>query len=137
MLHLLDIIIMLLFFGSLAGMGLYFARRVNNTKNYFLGDGIPAWAIGLSMLSTSISSVTFLAFPAAAYVLDWRQVVPNLMNPVIAVIAVILFVPFFRNSAKTTAFEYLQKRFGSGARLYASLIFWSRKVSGSAPYSIC
>jgi SSS family solute:Na+ symporter len=123
MLHFLDIVIMLLFFASMGLMGVHFARRTKTTRSYFLGNNIPAWAIGLSMLGTSISSVTFLAFPAAAFVLDWRQVVPNLTNPFFAIIAVVLFVPFFRNTAKTTAFEYLQKRFGSGARLYAAILF--------------
>lgn len=120
----IDFVIMLLFFAAMTGMGVYFARRTKTTAAYFLGDNrIPSWAIGLSMVSTSISSVTFLAFPAAAFILDWRQVVPNLSNPLVAIIAVWLFVPFFRHTAKTSAFEYLHARYGSGARLYGSIMF--------------
>ncbi|AHF90967.1 sodium:solute symporter [Opitutaceae bacterium TAV5] len=121
--HPLDISIILLFFVVMGLMGAYFARKTKTTDSYFLGNNLPGWAIGLSMLATSISSVTFLAFPAAAFVLDWRQVVPNLANPLFAVLAIWLFVPFFRNTAKTTAYEYLQKRFGEGARLYAAIMF--------------
>lgn len=120
----LDIGIMLLFFVTMTGMGIYFAKRTKTTAAYFLGNNsIPAWAIGLSMVSTSISSVTFLAFPAAAFVLDWRQIVPNLTNPLVAIVAIWLFVPFFRHTAKTSAFEYLHARYGSGARLYGSVMF--------------
>jgi SSS family solute:Na+ symporter len=123
-LHSLDIVIIAVFFVAMALIGIRYALKKNQTaETYFLGDNLPAWALGLSMLATSISSVTFLAFPAAAYVLDWRQVVPNLTNPLLALLAIWLFVPFFRNSAKTTAYEYLHKRFGDGARLYASLMF--------------
>lgn len=119
----LNLIIIVLFFASMAWIGFYFAAKSKTTDSYFLGNKLPSWAIGLSMLGTSISSVTFLAFPAAAFILDWRQVAPNLSNPLFALLAIWLFVPFFRNSAKTTAFEYLQKRFGDSARLYASIMF--------------
>lgn len=122
-LHPLDLAIMAAFFVTMALMGAHFSRKTRTSKTYFLGNNLPAWAIGLSMLSTSISSVTFLAFPAAAFALDWRQVVPNLANPVLAALAIWLFVPFFRNTAKTTAFEYLKKRYGEGARLYVAGMF--------------
>jgi len=109
--------------GMLAA-GLWFSRRNYSTEKYFLGGrSFPGWVIGLSMLGTSISSVTFLAFPAAAFVLDWRQLVPNLMLPFIAVIAIIVFIPFFRRSGLTSAFEYLEDRFGKGARIYGALSF--------------
>ena len=74
-----DLIALILFLAGMAGMGLYFARKNNSTEEYFLGNrSFPGWAVGLSMLGTSISSVTFLALPAAAYVLDYRQAVSNL-----------------------------------------------------------
>lgn len=124
MIHPLDITVIAVFFAGMAAIGLHYAlKKDQSAEKYFLGDNLPSWALGLSMLATSISSVTFLAFPAAAYVLDWRQVVPNLTNPLFAILAIWLFIPFFRNSAKTTAYEYLQKRFGDCARLYAGIMF--------------
>jgi SSS family solute:Na+ symporter len=112
---------------SLVGMlavGLYFSRRNTSTEEYFVGSrSFPGWAIGLSMLGTSISSVTFLAFPAAAYKLDWRQFVSNLMLPAVAVLAIVMFIPFFRRGQLTSAFEYLGHRFGPVARLYGTVSF--------------
>jgi SSS family solute:Na+ symporter len=106
------------------GIGLYFARRNNTTEEYFVGNrSFPGWAIGLSMLGTIISSGTFLALPAAAYVLDWRQLSINLVLPIIAVLAIVLFIPFFRRSGLTSAFEYLGDRYGTGPRLYGTASF--------------
>ncbi|MDF1752162.1 MAG: sodium:solute symporter [Verrucomicrobiales bacterium] len=120
----LDIAVIILYLLGMAGLGIWFSRRNTTTEQYFLGGrSFPGWAIGLSMLGTSISSVTFLAFPAAAYTLDWRQLISNLTLPFVAVLAVIVFIPFFRRGKTTSAFEYLGDRFGPGARLYGTLSF--------------
>lgn len=120
----LDLLVVLLYMIGMAGVGLYCARRTTTTEGYFLGNrAFPGWAIGLSMLGTSISSVTFLALPAAAYILDYRQAVPNLTLPIVAVVAVVLFIPLFRRGRATSAFEYLEARFGTWARTYAAASF--------------
>lgn len=120
----LDIAIIVLYLLGTAAVGVWFARRNKTTEDYFLGDrSIPGWVIGLSMLGTSISSVTFLAFPAAAYSLDWRLLVMNLTLPLVAVLAIVVFIPFFRRGKTTSAFEYLGDRFGPGVRLYGALSF--------------
>ena len=56
-----------------AGLGAYFSKGNNTTEDFFLGSrGLPGWAVGFSLLSTTMSSVTFLAYPATSYILDWR-----------------------------------------------------------------
>ena len=107
--RILDLLAVVLFLAGMAGMGVWFARKNTSTEAYFLGNrSFPGWAIGISMLGTSISSVTFLAIPAAAYVLDYRQAVTNLALPFVAVIALIFFIPLFRQGNMTSAFEYLE-----------------------------
>lgn len=119
-----DLLAIILFFVAMTVMGIYFARKNTSTEEYFLGNrSFPSWAIGLSMQGTSISSVTFLAFPAAAFALDYRQVVQNLTLPVAAVLAVIFFIPFFRQCASASAFEYLEQRYGLAIRTYAAFSF--------------
>lgn len=119
-----DVIAVLIFLVSMAGVGIYFAKRNKSTEEYFLGNrSFPGWAVGLSMLGTSISSVTFLALPAAAYVLDYRQAVSNMVLPLVAIAAIFIFIPFFRRGHSTTAFEYLEKRYGTGIRVYAAASF--------------
>lgn len=120
----IDLAVIVVYLLAMGAMGLYFARKNNTTEQYFLGGrSFPGWAIGLSMVGTSISSMTFLAFPAAAFSLDWRLVVPNLMLPFVAVVAILVFIPLFRRGRSTSAFEYLEERFGPLVRIYGALSF--------------
>ena len=117
-----NLCVVVLYLLAMAGMGVYFMKRNSDTEAYFLGGRrIPGWALGISMVGNAISSITFLALPAAAYVLDYRWFTPNLALPVVALIAVWLFIPFFRRSRITTAYEYLEGRYGTGIRLYAAV----------------
>ncbi len=119
-----DVVAVALYLLVMIMVGLYFSRRNKTTEEYFVGNRtFPGWVIGLSMLGTIISSATFLALPAAAYVLDWRQLSVNLVLPFIAVIAIVVFIPFFRQGKLTSAFEYLGRRFGMAPRLYGTCSF--------------
>jgi len=119
-----DLLVIAAYLGAMAAAGIYFSRRQKSTEDYFVGArAFPGWAMGLSMLATSISSVTFLGFPAAAYALDWRLIVPNLTLPIVAVLAVVVFIPFFRRGRLTSAFEYLGERYGPAVRLYGAASF--------------
>ncbi|MEM8736909.1 MAG: sodium/solute symporter [Planctomycetota bacterium] len=123
-LPLVDIVVILVYLGLVAGIGLWMARSNDSTNEYFLGKrGFSGFVIALSMVGTSLSSITFLALPAGAYALDWRLLVSNWMMPVAAVLAVAVFVPFFRRAKVVTAYEFLEGRFGPWARLYAACSF--------------
>jgi SSS family solute:Na+ symporter len=125
--------VMLAYLAATAGMAVYFSNRNKNTETYFVGNrGFGGWALGISMLGTIVSSVTFLALPAAAYVLDWRQLAVNLPLPFVAVVAVLVFVPMFRHGRMTTAFEYLGLRYGRLSRLYGTVSFIVMQVIRSA-----
>ena len=122
--RLVDTLVLALYFAGIAGAGLYFARKNTSTEAYFLGNrNFPAWAIGLSLVGTSISSVSFLAYPADAYKTAWLRLVPAFTLPVAIVIASIWILPFFRQAGTTTAFEYLERRFGPGTRVYGGIAF--------------
>jgi solute:Na+ symporter, SSS family len=119
-----DVFTVLVYLSVMIAAGFYFARRNHTTEDYFVGNrSFSGWVIGLSMLGTIISSATFLALPAAAFILDWRMLTVNLVVPVIAVLAVLVFIPFFRRGRLTSAFEYLGERFGVIPRMYGTVSF--------------
>ncbi len=119
-----DIITIVVYLLLMVAMGVYFSRRNKSTEEYFVGNrAFPGWVIGLSMLGTIVSSATFLALPAAAFVLDWRQLSVNLVLPFIAVISILVFIPLFRYGKRTSAFEYLGQRYGKAPRLYGTCSF--------------
>ncbi|MFH5832994.1 sodium/solute symporter [Halalkalibaculum sp. DA384] len=119
-----DVVTVLIYLLCMIAAGFYFAHRNKTTEDYFVGGrAFSGWVIGLSMLGTIVSSATFLALPAAAYVLDWRQLTVNLVVPFIAVLAVVIFIPFFRRGNLTSAFEYLGERYGMIPRMYGTFSF--------------
>ncbi|GAA5222315.1 sodium:solute symporter family transporter [Membranihabitans marinus] len=119
-----DVITVLVYLVGMILAGLYFSRKNKTTEDYFVGNrSFSGWVIGLSMLGTIVSSATFLALPAAAYILDWRQLSVNLVVPFVAILAVIIFIPFFRRGKLTSAFEYLGERYGMVPRMYGTFSF--------------
>ena len=119
----LDIIVLTLYFGGITFAGIWFARRNKNTEDYFLGGrNFPGWVIGLSMVGTSISSLTYMAYPGDAYRTTWFRLLPCFTMPIAIIIASIWFLPFFRRGKMTSAYEYLEARFGPRTRVYASII---------------
>ena len=74
----LDVIVLVVYFAAMASMGPLFARRNRTTEGYFLGNrSFPGWLTGVSMFATSISSITFLAYPADAYKTAWLRMLPK------------------------------------------------------------
>ncbi len=121
----LDILVLALYFGVTIGMGFFFARRNTDTEEYFLGGrSLPGWALGLSLLGTSISSVTFVAFPADTFKTTWIRFLPHVVFPLVALISARLFLPFFRRGTISSAYEYLGERFGRSISCYAASAFF-------------
>lgn len=122
--HWIDYLIVAISILLAIGMGAYFAHRQKDTNTYFAGGGkIPAWAVGMSIFATLISSVTFLAYPGAAYADNWILLVQGLMVPIVLLALVGVIVPLFRKVIRLSTYEYFERRFGLFARLYSSLAF--------------
>jgi SSS family solute:Na+ symporter len=114
-----DYVIAILYVLATVGFGAWFVRRSNTMEGFTLaGKLIPGWAIGLSLLATYLSSISFLANPGKSYASDWRPFVFSLTLPIAILVATRWFIPLYRNRVKTTAYEYLEQRFGVWARVY-------------------
>jgi len=123
-LHFVDYVVVFISLALSIYVGAYFARRQSDTDKYFKGGGnIPSWAVGISILATLISSVTFLAYPGEGFSMNWIRLVQGLMVPVVLIFLVWFVVPLYRNVIGISAYEYFEKRFGFFARLYGSLGF--------------
>jgi SSS family solute:Na+ symporter len=129
-LHFADILIIAIFLAVTLYLGLRFARKKQSTQSYFLAKGkIPAWAIGMSLLSSMISSVTFLAYPGEGCSSNWILLVQGLMVPVVLLGIIWFVVPLYRKVIGLSTYEYFERRFGSFARYYSSLAFVLRQFS--------
>ena len=110
-----------------AGMGCIawlVRRRSQTTEGYFLGSrAMPGWAVGFSIAGTAISSITFMALPADAFKTAWLRMLPNFMLPLGVLAGSRFFLPLYRDGRTTTAFEFLEARFGASTRLYGAFAF--------------
>ncbi len=128
-LHWLDIVTLVIYMGGMLALGFWFSKKNTSTEEYFVGGrSYTGWVIGLSLVGTSISSITFLAYPADAFKTAWLRFIPNLMLPLSIFIAARIFLPFFRRKKITSAYEYLEDRFGPSIRVYGAIAFVSSQL---------
>jgi len=123
----LTLIDALIFFSLIAGnviFGASFFFRNKTSDQFTTGAGkIPAWAVGMSIFATFVSSISFLALPGKAYASDWNSFVFSLSIPFASWAAVRFFVPLYRSVGSVSAYYYLELRFGAWARVYASACY--------------
>ncbi|MBI2426191.1 MAG: sodium/solute symporter [Candidatus Hydrogenedentes bacterium] len=119
-----DLLEIVLYFAVLILIGWYFSRRSGTTEQYFLaGRNYPGWLVGISLFGATISSITFIAYPADAFKTGYLRYVICITLPIAVFIASRFFVPFFRRGKITSVFEYLEGRFGPGTRVYGASVF--------------
>jgi SSS family solute:Na+ symporter len=107
------------------GIGVWFTRRASGgTEEFFKASGrIPAWAAGFSIYATTLSAITYMSTPEQAFLADWSYAAGNIAIFAIVPLLVIFYIPFFRKLDVTTAYEYLEERFGPSIRVLGSVLF--------------
>ena len=113
-----------LYLAGMVGVGVYFSNKNKSTDDYFRGgQHVPWWAVGCSIFATMLSSITFVALPAVAFKTNWTVWLMQWCIPLIAVFVIWKVLPFFRQIDATSAYEYLEHRFGYSARVLGSALF--------------
>jgi solute:Na+ symporter, SSS family len=119
-----DLGILIAYLVCVVGLGTWLSRKSRTTEEYTVaGRSLPFWAVGLSIFGSYISSISFLANPGKSFAGNWNPFVFSLATPIAALVAVKVFVPFYRRSGHVSAYEHLESRFGGWARSYAVLCY--------------
>lgn len=121
----LNWIVLIIYLVAMLCVGAYFTKRASkSTDSFFKAEGkIPAWAAGFSIWATTLSAITFMSTPEQAFLTDWGYAFGTLTIYLIIPILIKYYVPFFRKLKVTTAYEYLEKRFGPVMRSMGSALF--------------
>ena len=120
----LDIAVFLIYLVLVLAFGLSFYKKKRTAKGFTTGEGrIPAWVLGMSVFATYVSSISFLALPGNSYFKDWNGLAFSLSIPLAAWISVKFFVPLYRKLGAESAYFFMEKRFGTWARIYASACY--------------
>ena len=119
----LDWVMIFLYLGMIAGIGVYCYRQEQkkSTASFFVGSRtIPFWAAGISLYATNSSSIGYIATTAKAFATNWQYLVGNLLGALGLVFVAIWIVPLLRRLELMSVFTYLDQRFHRSVRLAAS-----------------
>ncbi len=120
----LDIAIILVYMVGMLLFGCWFYFRSRSPDSFTRANGnVPPIVVGLSIFGTFVSSISFLALPGKAFISNWNAFGLSITVPIAGWIAVKWFVPHYRKVGAISAYEHLETRFGTWARVYASLCY--------------
>lgn len=104
--------------------GVWKSRGAKNIEGYLLADRqLPWYHVGLSVMATQASAITFLSAPGQAYSDGLRFVQFYFGLPLAMVVLCITFIPIFHKLNVYTAYEYLEKRFDNKTRTLTAFLF--------------
>lgn len=121
------------YFVVLALTGLYFSRREQkDTDDYFLGGRkMPTWAVGVSIVATSMSAASFIGVPQDGYTGNLTYLSTNIGMVLAAFVIAFVFIPAFYRRRVRTIYELLDQRYGPGAMQAASGAYMIGRVMAS------
>ncbi|MEZ4920251.1 MAG: sodium:solute symporter [Saprospiraceae bacterium] len=120
----IDWIVMIGTLAFIFGYGMWRSRNVSSSESFLSGNrNLPWWTIGLSVMATQASAITFLSTPGQGFS-DGMQFVQFYFGMPIAMIILVVFIlPVYYKLKVTTAYEYLEERFDVRMRSLTSVLF--------------
>ncbi|MFK7785307.1 MAG: sodium:solute symporter [Crocinitomicaceae bacterium] len=113
--------------GTLAlivGYGTWKTRKNSNLQSYLKGNNSENWAtIGLSIMATQASAITFLSTPGQAYESGMGFVQFYFGLPLAMIVISIFFLPVYYRLKVYTAYQYLEQRFDVKVRSFTAFLF--------------
>ncbi len=108
--------------------GMYMGRGSRSMQDYFSSDkSIKWWTIGLSIMATQASAITFLSAPGQAFTDGMRFVQFYFGLPLAMIIISAVFIPIYKKLNILTAYEYLGQRFDNKTRLLGAILFLTQR----------
>lgn len=134
----LDWGVLLLTLGGIVAFGTWRSRGVHTTESYLrAGKDIRWWTIGLSVIATQASAITFLSVPGQAYQDGLGFVQFYFGLPIAMVLLSAIALPVYHRLKVYTAYQYLEQRFDRRTRQFTALLFLVSRglASGLAIYA--
>ncbi len=104
--------------------GVYKSHRDKNIDGYLLGNqSLPWYHVGLSVMATQASAITFLSTTGQGFDDGMRFVQFYFGLPLAMIVLCITFIPIFHRLKVYTAYEYLEHRFDGKVRIFTAFLF--------------
>lgn len=109
---------------SIIFYGVWKGRGSKNIEGYLLADRqLPWYHVGLSVMATQASAITFLSAPGQGYTDGLRFIQFYFGLPLAMVVLCVTFIPIFHKLKVFTAYEFLEQRFDGKTRLLTAVLF--------------
>lgn len=123
-LHIIDWIILSATLVFIVAYGTYVTRKNSNVQDYIKGgNDTKWWTIGLSVMATQASAITFLSTPGQAFHDGMGFVQFYFGLPIAMIIICIVFIPIYHKLNVYTAYEFLEGRFDVKTRSLTAILF--------------
>ncbi|MEY2704710.1 MAG: hypothetical protein RL407_772 [Bacteroidota bacterium] len=119
----LDWIVLLATLIFITTYGMYKTRGKKSLDTYLKGNSGNWWTIGLSIMATQASAITFLSTPGQAYEDGMRFIQFYFGLPLAMILISIFFIPIYYKLKVYTAYEYLETRFDLKTRTLTAILF--------------
>jgi len=139
-LHPVDYGVLALYLAAMVAIGFYFSREQHTSQDFFLAGRSMGWfPIGLSVMATLLSALSYTGVPGAAYYAGFKY----LLMPIAVWLTVPLLtscvLPLYSGLQLYSVYEYLEMRFDAVVRFCSSLafVFWRLLWLGGVLYAPC
>lgn len=120
----LDFAAIVFYFALTFGIALWFGRKQKDVDDFFVGGRrMPWFAVGLSILATLFSTLSYLGMPGEMIKNGMGVFMGYLAVPFSMAVVTLLWIPFFMRLKLTSAYEYLELRFNYPVRLIGASLF--------------
>ena len=120
----IDWLVLLITISFIVIYGGWKTRKSKNLKEFLKGNNRSNWyTIGLSVMATQASAITFLSTPGQAFNDGMGFIQFYFGLPIAMIIICIFFIPIYKKFKIYTAYEYLEQRFDRKTRILTSLLF--------------
>lgn len=123
-LHLVDWVVLCITLFFIVAYGTYVTRKNATVTDYLKGgNDTKWWTIGLSVMATQASAITFLSTPGLAFHSGVGFVQFYFGLPIAMIIICLVFIPIYHKLKVYTAYEFLEGRFDAKTRTLTAILF--------------
>ncbi|MBI9071996.1 MAG: sodium:solute symporter [Melioribacteraceae bacterium] len=120
----LDYAIIVAYLIGIAIFGIITGGKQKTVKDYFLGTkSVPWWAVCFSIVAAETSTLTFISIPGLAYLANLNFLQVTIGYLLGRIVIAIFFLPAYYSGELSTAYAFLENRFGHKTRSFASIVF--------------
>lgn len=126
----IDYVIIALYLIGVAVFGIVSGGKQKSVKDYFLGaKTVPWWAVCFSIVAAETSTLTFISIPGLAYLTNLNFLQVTFGYLIGRIIVAFFFLPQYYKGELSTAYSFLEQKFGVKTRSFASVVFIFTRIA--------